>query len=164
MRNFHKAEGVVFLSVCFLSVFIRSQHFGKRQCCTDVQDVHLNVGGWGGVWLEGRGLCILSHSAFKNCTEETVWEGRNSRDWLGEKKPVFLMPGSRPVPKSHEDVHEHARSTLNPKGGRINTNQRKKLLELSHTAELSSLWKFEPHSVYRQFQVAVGSVSRRANC
>lgn len=84
MRNFHQAEGVVFLSVCFLSVLITSHHFGKRQHCTDVQDVHLNVGGWGGMF-EGRGLCILSHSAFKNCTEEAVWEGRNSRGWLGEK-------------------------------------------------------------------------------
>lgn len=26
MRNFYKAEGVVFLSVCFLSVFIRSDN------------------------------------------------------------------------------------------------------------------------------------------
>lgn len=73
------------------------------------------------------------------------------------------MPGSRPVPKSHEDVHEHARSTLNPQGGRINTNQRKPPTELSHTAEMRYLGKFEPHSVYRQFQLAVGPVSRRAN-
>lgn len=28
--------------------------------------------------------------------------------------------------------------------------------ELSHTADLRSLGKFEPHSVYRQFQLAVG--------
>lgn len=156
MRNFHKAEGVVFLSVRFLSVFIRSQHFGKRQCCTDVQDVHLNVGGWGGVWLEGRGLCILSHSAFKNCTEETVWEGRNSRDWLGEKKLVFLMPGSRPVPKSHEDVHEHARSTLNPKGGRINTNQRKKLLRAQ-----PHCWTEFPLKVWASLGVQTVSSRRR---
>lgn len=57
-----------FLSL-FLFVFIRSQRFGKRQSCTDVQDVHLNVKGWGVGWgvragLVWGGVNILSHSAF----------------------------------------------------------------------------------------------------
>lgn len=37
------------------------------------------LGGWAGVWLEGRGLYILSHSAFINCTGNSLGEGNQQR-------------------------------------------------------------------------------------
>lgn len=95
------------------------------------------LGGWARVWLEGRGLHILSHSAFKNCTGNSVGKGNFQRP-TGWKS--VLMPESRPVPKSHEDVHEHARPTLNPQGGRFNTNQRKKPLRAQPHSGTQKVW------------------------
>lgn len=119
MRNFHKAEGVVFLSIC---LFLVRLHQIPNTLGRDVQDVHLNVRR--GV-MEGRACASCLTLPLKTVQRKQFGRGATSEiDWV-KKKPAVLMAGRRPVPKSHEDVvHEHARSTLNPKGGRININQR----------------------------------------
>lgn len=119
MRNFHQAKRGCFRVFLFR---VRLYQIPTLWEETMLYKMYiLNVwGGWVGQDVIGRGGACKSCLTlpFKNCTGNSLGVDNQQRP-TGSKS--VLMSGSRSMPKSHEDVHEHARPILNP---HINTNQR----------------------------------------
>lgn len=127
MRNFHKNEKVVFLSFSvYSSSPLDPNTLGRDNVVQiDVQDVHLNVGagergGTGGCGGRGGACASCLTLPLKQNKKKTVPRKQFGRREAAETHEEAgggdtCVAQEVDVPKSHEDVHEHARPTLDPK-------------------------------------------------